>query len=415
MGYRAKLQGVLPAIFSFAALFGASACRADNQNTEHRALNPKSSGALQGLHRRNRPLASRHAPRGLRSWQIASGSRDGSAGVSGIESGGLTDSFLRSAVEVSRRIGCHSRDLLAVMMRESHINPHAQNRSSSAVGLIQFLPGTLAHLGWTGTVEYFRNLTAEEQLPWVEKFLRPSSQYGLGSAARVYQAVFMPASLRLGAGDDTALVDCRGVFAERYQRNRPLDIDGDGRITVRELQQAIDKCCQSLAWQEVERRRRAVEEGSEASNGAVTAARHPSRTLNTVQVGPSAGVAVAPRRGERTAALSPASVNSIIPLSPDEDREPAPKRGIDSEALPGTSADMARQAGGPSAAIDLRTSAGLCAALNALGYDADPAALSLALRTFQRREGLKADGVPGQKTRSAIAAKLSAAGLTVTL
>ena len=118
------------------------------------------------------------------------------------------------------------------MMRESRVDPQARNPNSGAVGLIQFLPSTLARLGWAGTPDDFRALSAEEQLPWVKKFLLPSTRYGLGDAARVYQAIFMPASLRLGAGPQTALIDSKGVYADRYQPNRPLDIDGDGRITI---------------------------------------------------------------------------------------------------------------------------------------------------------------------------------------
>ncbi len=407
MGYRARPRVALPAMFALAVLFGACACRA----AERRALSASGSAAPQGFHRRTGYLASRHASRGLRSRQFVSGSRDATVGGRSAETDGLSNTFLHGAIEVSHRLGCNPRDLLAVMMRESHINAHAQNRFSSATGLIQFLPSTLTHLGWPGSAESFRELSAEEQLPWVEKFLMPSSHYGLGTAARVYQAVFMPASLRLGASADTALIDRRGICADRYQRNRPLDIDGDGRITVRELQQAIDRCCQSPAWQEVERRFQLVEAGGEVAAAPAEVTNRSPHLPGSVPSVPSVEPVTTTRRGDRLLPTSQPWTNITAPAATIENGDLAAVR----TGAAGTSPRAAGYPAQPGAALNLRNSAGLSAALNALGYDADPYTVSTALRTFQRREGLNADGGPGQKTLTAIALKLTAAGLPTTL
>ncbi|HLJ57195.1 MAG TPA: transglycosylase SLT domain-containing protein [Chthonomonadaceae bacterium] len=166
----------------------------------------------------------------------------------------LPDPFFRAVIDASSRLRCRPRDLLAIMMRESGVNPAAHNRSSGAVGLIQFLPGTLSDIGWHDGASAFRELDAAEQIPWIEKFLRPWSHYGLGSTARLYQAIFLPISLRDHASASSTLISRDGKYADWYARNRQLDLNGDGRITVSELQQAIRASCRSEAWREAGRR-----------------------------------------------------------------------------------------------------------------------------------------------------------------
>lgn len=377
MGTCATVRSAFVVSLTLTGLLGMPAWRscAQASNAQFEA-----SPSIQAHRGRTKALPSRHAPRGFRNQSATAGRRDGSAG-----SDGLTDAFFRGAIEISGRLGCSPRDLLAVMMRESLIEARARNATSGAVGLIQFLPGTLRSLGWTGTSEEFRALGATEQLPWVEKFLRPSSRYGLTTPARVYQAIFMPASLRLGAVETTALIAKRGIYADRYSRNRPLDIDGDGRITVGELQQAIDVCCTSAAWQEVERRL-----------GEMTA------------VGRTAPAGSTRRRSTLSASII------VADESPDRDRTQKPARPsttVRSESLRAEDREPDERSG----SLDLSTNFGLTSALRALGYDADPEALAPSLRAFQRGHGIPADGRPGRMTRAAIAEKLDAIGVTASL
>src|SRR5206468_2707240 len=100
----------------------------------------------------------------------------------------------------------------------------------------------------------FRRLSAEDQLPFVERYFKPFAHFGLNNIARVYQVVFLPSSLSLGSSPDTVIVDQNGVNSGAYPGNRGLDTDNDGTITVGELEQAVERHLTSARWHEIEQR-----------------------------------------------------------------------------------------------------------------------------------------------------------------
>jgi len=240
----------------------------------------------------------------------------------------LSDAFFDAAINLCGRLNIDPMDLLGVMMAESNVRAAAKNPSSNASGLIQFLPSTLAHLGWTGTPEDFRKLTAEQQLPYVEAYFQPYVHFGLNSAARVYQVVFLPGSLPIGSDFSTVIAEKGGINSAVYDRNRGLDVNFDGRITVGELQQAIERHYTAPRWQEIMDRLNAAS-GSEDSGD-----------------------------------------------------------------------------NGDSDPIDLRMPSGLADALEALGFDRDHYSFPAAVRAFQMRSGLSADGIVSPKTRAALRSAL---------
>ena len=244
----------------------------------------------------------------------------------------LSDAFFQDLIDVCDRLRIDPTDLLGVMMAESSVKASARNAASNASGLIQFLPSTLAHLGWTGTPQSFRQLTADQQLPFVEAHFRPYVHFGLDSAARVYQVVFLPSSLSLGSGMGAVIAKKGGLNSAVYDRNRGLDTDFNGAITVGELQQAIERHYNSARWQEILQR------------------------LNDV------GGAPADNSGDE-------------------------------------------------GAIDLRTQSGVFDALEALGFDRQSYSYTAAVRAFQQRSGLSADGVVGPRTRAALTAALDDNGI----
>ena len=250
----------------------------------------------------------------------------------------LSDQFFQDILDVSDRIQCDALDMLGVMMAESAVKAGARNATSNAGGLIQFLPSTLAHLGWSSTPDAFRRLSADEQLPYVEAYFQPYVHFGLDSAARVYQVVFLPSSLPLGSNMNTVIAQRGGVNSAVYNRNRGLDVNFDGSITVGELQLAIERHYNSPRWQEITQR---LNDAGGQSNGG---------------------------------------------------------------------------AGGSDAgAIDLRTQDGVFDALEALGFDRRSYSFTAAVRAFQRRAGLSADGVVGPKTRRSLTTELDDAGIAYTL
>ena len=163
----------------------------------------------------------------------------------------LSDRFFADILDVADRLQLNALDLLGVMMAESNVKANAHNASSNASGLIQFLPSTLQRVGWTDTPEEFRQLSADDQLPYVQSYFQPYVHFNLDTAARVYQVVFLPSSLSLGSSMDTVIVEQGGVNSSAYPGNRGLDTNNDGAITVGELQQAIDRHHNSPRWQEI--------------------------------------------------------------------------------------------------------------------------------------------------------------------
>jgi hypothetical protein len=329
---------------------------------------------------------------------------------------GLTDSFFRGVIDLSTRLNCDPRDLLAVLMRESSLRPDAWNRSSNAVGLAQFLPSTLNRLGWTGTADQFRALSAEEQLPYVERFLLPSSSYGLYSAGRIYQAIFMPASLRTAASDDAAIIDKRGAFADRYQRNRGLDLDGDGRITVGELQQSIEIVFRSPKWRPIEDRLRLLERDGRSSGSEARPAGEPEDIAEggikrrSGGVGRAHGSRVPEDVGESTIAPRATHVrDSVAPRPPSPPQRPA--SGASPLGIGRVAPGRARHFEDWVRTIDLRTKQGMKEGLAILGFRSSSRNHWSALRAFQNSIGLRGAGFAGGKTLASLSLALSDAGV----
>ena len=158
----------------------------------------------------------------------------------------------------------------------------------------------------------------------------------MNSAARVYQVVFLPSSLPLGSSFNTVIAKKGGLNSGVYDRNRGLDVNYDGAITVGELQQAIERHYNAPRWQEI------------------------------------------------------------------------------SQRLDGAGGGQSDNSGGD-AAIDLRTQDGVFDALDALGFDRSHYSYIAAVRAFQRRSGLSADGVVGPRTRNALTTALEDNGIAFTL
>lgn len=175
---------------------------------------------------------------------------------------GLGDNFYPKLVEMCKRVNILPDDLLNVMMLESRLNPAAHNPQGHASGLIQFMPSTLKKLGFPGTHEDLRRMTGEEQLPWVEKYIK---QFGgnFKSATHYYVANFFPLALSLPGVRNN---DMSTVIIEKnpevkpgteysqkyagskitakyetkvYEVNAGLDADHDGKITLGDLQKRL--------------------------------------------------------------------------------------------------------------------------------------------------------------------------------
>lgn len=145
--------------------------------------------------------------------------------IPGIEK--TSEAFRAGLVELADRIGIDPDWLSAVMSIESNYRPDVQNPSSHATGLIQFLPSTAKALGTS--VDALKAMTDAEQLPWVEKYLKPFAGH-MKAGEDVYAAVFWPAAVGKGSANVIAK-DGDKVYAA----NAGLDKDRNGAITNGDL------------------------------------------------------------------------------------------------------------------------------------------------------------------------------------
>lgn len=140
--------------------------------------------------------------------------------------------FIHELKNVAARLGVNANDILKVMKKESNLNPKAVNPYSNATGLIQFLPSTAASLGTS--VDDLFNMTATDQLKYVELYLKKAGVKSGMSAGDIYMAVFMP--VHLSKKDNFVLARLGDTI---YSQNRVLDTNRDGTITVGDVKSSV--------------------------------------------------------------------------------------------------------------------------------------------------------------------------------
>ncbi len=156
-------------------------------------------------------------------------------------------------LEACKALGCAPLDLLGVMFSESQCRPAAHNPNGDASGLIQFMPATLRGLGWKGTAQDFRCLSASQQLPYVVAYFRPWAKAAgaFDSAGRIYQTVFLPGTLRTAKDPESVICAHGGTLGWAFDANAVFDHNGDGRITISELSDAVARNATGARWREM--------------------------------------------------------------------------------------------------------------------------------------------------------------------
>ena len=171
----------------------------------------------------------------------------------------IGNDFFPKLEVIATRLRASSLDMLSVMFSESSCRATAHNDNPktlppekrwNASGLIQFMPATLAKLGWTKGHAAFRQLTATEQLPWVERYYSPYVQH-LGTVAGLYLATFLPALIRHATEPNFVLTAKGGPLGWAYTPNASLDANGDLAITVNELELAVHRNCAGPRFDEL--------------------------------------------------------------------------------------------------------------------------------------------------------------------
>lgn len=139
--------------------------------------------------------------------------------------------FTSRLKDISNRLGIDPNWLMAVMWKESLVNPQAVAPSTGASGLIQFMPATARELGTT--VQAIRTMTAVQQLDYVYKFYKRYAGK-LRSYPDLYKVTFFPKML--GKPQNWVLQTDK-LPAETIAKYNPgIDLDKNKQITVAEFE-----------------------------------------------------------------------------------------------------------------------------------------------------------------------------------
>lgn len=142
--------------------------------------------------------------------------------------------FAAKVKQIAARLRVNPNHLMAIMWSESRLNPAARNPTGGATGLIQFMPATATGLGTS--CEALRNMSAEEQLDYVERFFRPYAAR-CRSFSDLYLACFFPVAI--GKADDFILQTPQLSAARIARQNPVFDPNKDGQITAGEFREKL--------------------------------------------------------------------------------------------------------------------------------------------------------------------------------
>lgn len=174
----------------------------------------------------------------------------------------VSDNFFPKLKEVAEQLDADPVHMLAVMYSESGCRADAWNDNPkslppeqryNASGLIQFMPPTLTGVGYFQGHAAFRKLTPTAQLTYVLRYYLPFKGK-LKSPAALYTATFLPAFTGNAGDPEFVLTAKNGVRGWAFGPNAAFDKDGNGRITVRELGEAVARNCVGARWEQLRAR-----------------------------------------------------------------------------------------------------------------------------------------------------------------
>ena len=148
--------------------------------------------------------------------------------------------------KIGQKLGVDPKDLLRIMKFETggSMSPSQGSGTSSAVGLIQFMPDTAHDLGTT--TEKLAKMSAVEQLDYVYRFYKMNGVQPGMDVGDLYMLTFMPAAVN--KPDDFVLGDANGgnVFglnkAKVWQQNPAFGkSQGKSYFTVGDVKSTIER------------------------------------------------------------------------------------------------------------------------------------------------------------------------------
>ena len=159
------------------------------------------------------------------------------------------EAFLIKLIEVCDFLQMHPSDLMIVIRMESKFNRKAVNKTSKAVGLIQWIPRYVKpFLGYSSSVPDYivvkriQSMSGVQQLELIKRFLAPYKGK-MTDRYQAYLAVFYPKAL--GKPDDYLIGDEKGIgiFKKNYEWNKNVDRsfgNKDGKLTISDIKKFVD-------------------------------------------------------------------------------------------------------------------------------------------------------------------------------
>ena len=153
----------------------------------------------------------------------------------------INQDFINKVIDVSKKLGCEPRHLLAVIKLESGFNPAAVNKQTNATGLIQFLPSTAKSLGTT--VQLLSTMSAVDQMDYVFKYLDPFKPFK--NLIDLYLAILLPVARY---SKDDVFIEKEGKLSFAYEPNKGLDYNKDGKIDKQDLEDFFAYVMKGPLW-----------------------------------------------------------------------------------------------------------------------------------------------------------------------
>lgn len=178
--------------------------------------------------------------------------------------GHLSPGFFGAVVDAVRQLNARGasltpQDLASVLLSESGLRPNAGSHGYG--GLNQIHERYLPDVGFPGDMADYKALTAEQQMPYVTRFLLQvaSGHYGnLDSGGALYLLNFLPKYIGHAQEPDFVLAQqgAPGNSGTWYHDNPLFDPERKGSITVADMQKQVDrvKVQNASMWDEVQQR-----------------------------------------------------------------------------------------------------------------------------------------------------------------
>jgi len=144
------------------------------------------------------------------------------------------DILFELLIPIANRLNTKAEYLYAVIQHESHGHTTALNPYTNAVGLIQFIPSTLA--GWGITTDSCYNMNMFEQVQLVERYYKPYSGYNFNNPIKLFLCSFYPRGLKEWDNNEYIFGSERSIqFANIIaKQNKGFDLNKNKLITMEE-------------------------------------------------------------------------------------------------------------------------------------------------------------------------------------